>query len=71
MFGTAFSEHKITVQAVRATGDGTIPDLFEILPNGDTEIVNADHMAPVYVGLLAFFGAYFMYIFGKYYCSIR
>jgi hypothetical protein len=65
MLGTAFGEHKITVQSVRPGAGGTIPDHLEILPNGETEIVNAVFHTPIYVLLLSIAGAYFMYIFGE------
>lgn len=68
MFGDAFGEHKIVIQAIRATGNA-VPDLFEILPNGETEIVNADFNTPIHVTLMAILGGYFMYIFGE--CIIR
>ncbi|XP_012283627.1 uncharacterized protein LOC105701456 isoform X1 [Orussus abietinus] len=76
MFGTAFSSHKIVVTAIQPNlGSGTsplgvIPDLAEILPNGETETVNADFNTPIYVLLLQIFGAYFVYVFGKFACKI-
>ncbi|XP_058798474.1 chitin synthase chs-2 [Phymastichus coffea] len=70
MFGAAFGEHKIIIQAIRPIDGGVVPDLFEILPNGETEIINADFHTPVHLLLFAIFGAYFMYIFGKFACKI-
>ena len=65
MLGTAFGEHKIVVQAVRQSTAGTIPDLAEIVRNGETETVNAAFNTPIYVLLLQVSGAYFAYVFGK------
>lgn len=65
MLGTAFGEHKITVQAVNTAG-GTIPDLLEILPNGETEVVNAEFHTAGHLLLFAIIAAYFVYIFGKF-----
>lgn len=64
MFGNAFGEHKITVQGIRPTASGTITDLADILPNGETEIVPADLSTPIYVLLIQILAAYFAYIFG-------
>lgn len=67
MFGSAFGEHIITVTEVQSSiGGGTIPDLSEILPNGETETITADGNTPIYVLLIQIFGAYFTYIFGEY-----
>lgn len=66
MMGSAFSEHKIIVHAVRQAGSDRITDLSEIIRIGETEIVNADYNTPIYVLLLQIFGAYFAYVFGKY-----
>lgn len=66
MFGSAFGEHKITVTEVQSTvGGGTIPDLSEIVPNGETETITADFKTPIYVLLIQIFGAYFAYVFGQ------
>ncbi|XP_066588924.1 chitin synthase chs-2 isoform X1 [Prorops nasuta] len=70
MFGSAFSDHKITVLSVRSTISGSLPDLAEILPNGEPEIVSAVSNTPIYVLLLQIFGAYLAYIFGKFACKI-
>ncbi|XP_051174656.1 chitin synthase chs-2-like isoform X2 [Leptopilina boulardi] len=70
MMGTAFSEHKIIVHAVRQAGSERITDLSEIIRIGETEIVNADYNTPIYVLLLQIFGAYFAYVFGKFACKI-
>ncbi|XP_034946911.1 chitin synthase chs-2 isoform X1 [Chelonus insularis] len=74
MFGTAFSRREITINAsIRenptVTG-GAVPDLSEIISNGDTEQVFTDMNAAVYVLLLQIFGSYFAYIFGKFACKI-
>lgn len=65
MFGSAFGNHKITVQGIRPTASGTITDLAEILPNGETETVFADVSTPFYALLVQIFGAYTAYVFGK------
>lgn len=65
MFGPAFGDHKIIVTSVRQSAAGTIPDLSDILPNGETEPISAAFNTPLYVLLLQIFGAYFAYIFGK------
>ncbi|KAL7298109.1 hypothetical protein TKK_0009113 [Trichogramma kaykai] len=70
LVGQAFGDHKIVVQAVRTTAGGSLPDLIEIMPDGDVEIVSADFRAPHYVLLLAILSGYFMYIFGKFACKI-
>lgn len=64
MFGAAFGEHKITVQAVNTAG-GTIPDLTEIVRNGETEVVNAEFHTAGHLLLFTIIAAYFVYIFGK------
>ncbi|XP_015608863.1 chitin synthase chs-2 isoform X1 [Cephus cinctus] len=71
MFGSAFGDHKITVTAVQPGSlSGTMPDLSDILRNGETETVTAEFNTPIYVLLLQIFGAYFAYIFGKFACKI-
>ncbi|XP_014204049.1 uncharacterized protein LOC106636227 [Copidosoma floridanum] len=70
MFGSAFGEHKITVQAVRQTPGGVLPDFLEILPNGDNEIVNAELHTPGQALLILIVCSYLMYIFGKFACKI-
>ena len=65
MLGSAFNEHKITVTAVTDVQAGTLPDLADFIPNGDTILVDAIVNTPMYVLLLQIFGAYFAYIFGK------
>uniref|UniRef100_A0A0C9RWL3 chitin synthase n=1 Tax=Fopius arisanus TaxID=64838 RepID=A0A0C9RWL3_9HYME len=70
MFGSAFGEHKITVTAVRQNALGTIPDISEFLPNGETETVDADLNSAMYVLLIQIFASYFAYIFGKFACKI-
>lgn len=70
MFGTAFSEHSITVTAIRQASAGIIPDLEDIIKTSETEIINADFNTPIYVLLLQIFCAYFAYIFGKFACKI-
>lgn len=67
LLGSAFGEHKITLQSVRPTAGGAVPDLLEILPNGETEVINADINTPVHVVLLAIVSAYFMYIVGEFF----
>ncbi|XP_057328109.1 chitin synthase chs-2 isoform X1 [Microplitis mediator] len=70
MFGSAFREHKITVTGVRQSVVGTVPDLSEILPTGDTETISADLNSIVYVLLIQIVGSYFTYIVGKFGCKI-
>ncbi|KAK0162543.1 hypothetical protein PV327_006311 [Microctonus hyperodae] len=70
MFGTAFSDHKMTVVSVNQAVTGAIPDLADILRNGETETITANISTALYVLLLQIFGAYFTYIFGKFACKI-
>ncbi|XP_015109436.1 chitin synthase chs-2 isoform X1 [Diachasma alloeum] len=70
MFGSAFGEHKITVTAVRQNALGTIPDISDFLPNGETETVDADLNSAIYVLLIQIFASYIAYIFGKFACKI-
>ncbi|XP_048509220.1 chitin synthase chs-2 isoform X4 [Athalia rosae] len=71
MFGSAFGEHTITITEVQSTiGGGTIPDLSDVLPNGETETINVNSNTPIYVLLIQIFCAYFAYVFGKFACKI-
>ena len=58
-------QHQITIQAVKTAAGGSIPDLLEIIPNGDTEIINNQYKTQYYVLLIHVVAAWFAYTWGK------
>ncbi|KAK1135613.1 hypothetical protein K0M31_000202 [Melipona bicolor] len=70
MFSDAFGSHDILVSAVRFDATDRITDIADILEVGNKEVVSASTDTPIYVLLLQIFGAYFMYVFGKFACKI-
>lgn len=67
MLSTAFGDHKITVSMVRSETSSTITDIADVLQIGDPISMDASVTTPIYVLLLQIFGAYFAYIFGKFF----
>ncbi|XP_037922524.1 chitin synthase chs-2 isoform X1 [Hermetia illucens] len=70
LFGTAFGDHKITIEEVSVAAQQNLPDLINAAQVGDSVDIDADYNTVVYVLLIEILAAYCCYIFGKFACKI-